>query len=415
MGASPINQENRVLPLVSLRFLLAVWIFVHHLYPVWWMPLTHRVGSFLYGFAVMGYVAVPFFFVLSGYVLTLAYGSDRLMTAKERKRFWCRRFARIAPAFYAGLLLGLFPYTGMVMKHVDTSLGVLLGTAKDLLINMSFLGVFSDRALVMNYSSWTISVEALLYAAFPFVAHHVFRLGKRGLILTMFLCIAACVAIELCVMAKVPELYSWRANQFRPEPPLPEYADRWRIFMLTCPPLHFLEFAIGVCLARFNAIVGFVKPRADLWLTVCGASFATGILFLGQMPYLFPFNWVFLPAMAATIFLLTNARGRISNWLSDPRLLRFGEASYVLYILHTPTRDWVSFLMGHFGLRGTYAQYFIGFAFAPLFVIAALPLHYYVNIPVTRALYRFLKARFLDSPERAAPPRPEAVREQISA
>ena len=76
MDRVELTKENRILPLVSLRFLLAIWIFLHHLYPSFWMPLNHRIGSFGTGFFVTGFLAVPYFFILSGFVLAFAYGCD---------------------------------------------------------------------------------------------------------------------------------------------------------------------------------------------------------------------------------------------------------------------------------------------------------------------------------------------------
>lgn len=402
------------MPLVSLRYFLAVWIFVHHLYPVWWMPLSQRIGTFATSFFVAGYVAVPFFFLLSGFVIFLAYGSAAPMTTASRTRFWLRRFARLTPAFYLSLIFGLFPYVGQVMKHLDSSVGVAIGTMKDLALDMSYLGVTSQRALVINYSSWTISVEAFFYVLFPFVAPYLFRLRKRDLVLATLGCVLSCIAMQLTVMHFHPLLYTWSADQFRPQSSF-EQEESWRTFLLSNPLFHFPEFLLGMALARLHQLVGRVRMNADVPLLLCLGALVVTIAVLPRMPYFFPYNWLLLPVMAAATFFLTCSQGRIVTWLCHPKLLYLGEVSYVLYILHTPARDWMSFLMGYFGVQGTFSQYLWGMSFAVVFLAAAVPLHYHVNVPVTRALYGYLKCKFLaptlrNVPDReAAEPEPERV------
>ena len=51
--------------------------------------------------AMVGYLGVSFFFVLSGFILVYTY-ADRVVSLRE---FWQLRFARIYPAFLFSLLL----------------------------------------------------------------------------------------------------------------------------------------------------------------------------------------------------------------------------------------------------------------------------------------------------------------------
>src|SRR5260221_11556541 len=72
------------------------------------MVLAHHY----FGFEA-GYSGVTFFYVLSGFILTVNYGQIR--TWSERKDFWWKRFARIYPTYLLTTLLcipagaGTFP------------------------------------------------------------------------------------------------------------------------------------------------------------------------------------------------------------------------------------------------------------------------------------------------------------------
>src|SRR4051812_30572917 len=73
--------------LTSLRFPAALWVVLFH-----------------FGYLPIGWLAVTFFFILSGFILTYVYlEGDGL--AKSDEAFWKARLARIAPAFYLALLL----------------------------------------------------------------------------------------------------------------------------------------------------------------------------------------------------------------------------------------------------------------------------------------------------------------------
>lgn len=65
--------------------------------------------DFLSGLVSGGYAAVVLFFVLSGFILAHVHTgeSERSACNVKATRFWRLRLARIAPAYYQGLLLAL--------------------------------------------------------------------------------------------------------------------------------------------------------------------------------------------------------------------------------------------------------------------------------------------------------------------
>ena len=61
-----------------------------------------EISYFLHG----SYIAVDFFFILSGFVVSHAYGS-KLMSSMSKSDYVIRRAARLYPVMSVGLLIGL--------------------------------------------------------------------------------------------------------------------------------------------------------------------------------------------------------------------------------------------------------------------------------------------------------------------
>ena len=148
--------------LTSLRAWAALLVFCYHLGlgPFAWAPLL----AFPFG-----YVAVSFFFVLSGFVLAWSAHPGASM-----RRFYMRRLARVYPAHLA--VLGVV----VALTVVDpTQRGVVSdpvqGLKQLLLVNAWTLhdGVVD----AWNGVSWSLSVEAFCYLCFPLLPWGLPRLG----------------------------------------------------------------------------------------------------------------------------------------------------------------------------------------------------------------------------------------------
>src|SRR5579863_4281040 len=65
-------------------------------------------SSRLHLLSVYGYLGVPFFFMLSGYILTHSYASTPERAAIiNKKQFWWKRFARVYPLYIFSLLINI--------------------------------------------------------------------------------------------------------------------------------------------------------------------------------------------------------------------------------------------------------------------------------------------------------------------
>jgi peptidoglycan/LPS O-acetylase OafA/YrhL len=94
-------RSNDLPALTSLRFFAALWVVFFH--------LSTRVAGTLPAAARTvigrGWMGVPFFFILSGFILAHVYGRklSAPATRAERGRFWWARVARVYPLYLLAL------------------------------------------------------------------------------------------------------------------------------------------------------------------------------------------------------------------------------------------------------------------------------------------------------------------------
>jgi peptidoglycan/LPS O-acetylase OafA/YrhL len=143
--AEPTRWRFSVLE--SSRGILAVIVVVNHL-----TAATH-----FYRYVHNGWVAVDFFFVLSGFVIASVY-QERIASAGALVRYVVRRVGRLYPLhlFMLAVLLGLeFAkiYTfGPPYFEGETSWPAFWS-------NLFLFNGFDGNAATWNYPSWSISVE----------------------------------------------------------------------------------------------------------------------------------------------------------------------------------------------------------------------------------------------------------------
>ena len=114
--------------LTGLRFFLALWVIVNHLVGTGhvYEPVVLRLPGPLQAIARGGYLAVPTFFVLSGFVLGRTYAATQWNPANLRK-YLAGRFARVYPVYFLSLLIVL-PF---IVKAKDQPKGLARGDAPD--------------------------------------------------------------------------------------------------------------------------------------------------------------------------------------------------------------------------------------------------------------------------------------------
>ncbi len=95
-------QTERIHALTSLRFFAALFVVFYH---TLWFAIPGLTQTSIAGRVVsLGYLSVGFFFLLSGYILSIVYLRDDQPVSK--RSFYAARFARVYPLFFVTLVAG---------------------------------------------------------------------------------------------------------------------------------------------------------------------------------------------------------------------------------------------------------------------------------------------------------------------
>ena len=326
MERDPISagqaRRRPALPLLtSLRFFAAAEVVAFHIAPA--SPRLSESDGILSGLLSGGHAAVIFFFVLSGFILAYAHAgeSDRAACNVEATRFWRLRFARIAPAYYLALLLALPIVLQVVAQSQASGWSIAVGLAAVALFVQAWWPAFTT---FWNFPAWSLSVECLFYALFPWLARVLARWPATAVL-------AAAYGLIVLTSAYGPELLS-SAGVLGQTPP-----DEWLVPGFF-PVLHLPLFVVGMALARLYMFGPVLS--STLHAAMLGVGVVVLVLIFGGASVL-P-AWTRSHAALAPVFALVilggAGAGRTLPLLTSPFLVLLGEASYSIYILHIPLR-----------------------------------------------------------------------------
>ncbi|MEI9897546.1 MAG: acyltransferase [Chthoniobacter sp.] len=286
-----------------------------------------------------GWMGVPVFFVLSGFLISYPFFRGR----NGDIRFWYpagyaqRRLGKILPPFYLSILLFLGFYWWLYRDPAYFTSAWKWATG---------LANFTAIPVPFNLSYWSLIVEAHFYLLLPVLFWLTRGLSVRHTTLVLsFLLFAGPLVVRYLTWP--PGLYT-----------LPSYeTDLYKeiTLKLTRFPCQLDYFAWGIAFAGVFVLLGPVREQLRV-LSVFGylglSLMAVSLLFWGYWGERFgihaqPTRWSvevghFLPA-AASLFMLfftfdPDCRG--ARWLSA-RWLRFiGIVSYEWFLFHGPIVAW---------------------------------------------------------------------------
>ena len=135
--------------LQSIRFIFALMIFIHHFY----QPQIEQFGTF----------PVTFFFVLSGFMLTMGYSEKILKGEISYFSFIRKRIIRIFPLNWVALILALF-----VPIDWNMNINYYIAHIPSALLLQSWVPL-SSIYFSGNAVAWFLSDIFFFYLAFPYI------------------------------------------------------------------------------------------------------------------------------------------------------------------------------------------------------------------------------------------------------
>jgi peptidoglycan/LPS O-acetylase OafA/YrhL len=284
-----------------------------------------------------GYIAVDFFFVLSGFIMSYTYASEFAGHGWAAvPGFLEKRIARIAP-LNTFIVLLLAAATGSTSFNLFANLFMLQG-----------IGVGKN----LNDPSWSISVEFFAYLMFPVL---------------LFLCLRTYGALALLAASLAGLISLIVRNPHHGVDSVPLGAI-WNVVRCVT------EFSLGLIAHRL-----FVDPRAKLlWSSSCVLVAAlvalTAVVSRSAdivAVLLFPF---LVAGFGAN-------RGWPSRALSHPFLVFLGRISYSIYLVHDIVRNFEYHILGRFLLFSANSYLLVS-----LSVLGAMS-----TIPVAWATYTLIE------------------------
>lgn len=357
-------SSNRYLDkLASLRFFAALMVVFFHL----GNTIENNPGfmaSVIRPISAYGYVGVSVFFVLSGFVISLA---------NEHWKGWRPYiWGRISRIYPPHLIVTLAFFTsGVVALISQKSLhGWLI-----LLSNLSLAQALiphTDYFNSLNVVTWSLSVEMFFYISFIGLRHFENR----------YLFALTVITYAVLLSCVLHYHHKWTFDIY------------WKLYVN--PIARLPEFLVGMCIYRLYKdgklprpwLPNFNFPIIGTAMLAC--MYLVGIYggMGGSNAELFDYSIVPLPFIALLMMALLDEHS--NSWMHNRSLVLLGEASFALYLLHRSVIHLLKKIHGipHETSPLITTLVLILFIILPIFI--SVLFYKLIEIPVTRNIRKYL-------------------------
>ncbi|SHE71459.1 acyltransferase family protein [Chryseobacterium vrystaatense] len=279
------------------RFLAALAIVISHFNKDMFVYKTDYIADIF----LKANVGVSYFFILSGFIMIVAYHKKQKI---EYLEYYKNRFARIYPLYVLGLLLYL------VTRYSGFSVG------NALLYLLGLQSWIPGKAMILNFPGWSISVEFLFYLIFPLLYNYFYSKKNKS------------IWIAAIVLWVITQVFS---HLFVASPSYKGPHTESHEFLYYFPLMHVSEFMVGN-LAGLFFTNNFKQRNYDIPVILIFAAIMIALIFVP----LFYHNGLMAVLFIPLIILLSRNNGFVTKLFSLKPLEYLGEASYAVYITHIP-------------------------------------------------------------------------------
>ena len=338
----------------ALRGLAILMVLIHHSAQQGTVQMPHVLSVLL----SLGTRGVQLFFIASAFTLFRSYQNRNSMEQSPLQNFYIRRFFRIAPLYYLGILY----YVIRISFDLPYWLGNQPYVSKSNIIsNVFFVHGFSPywiNSLVPG--GWSIAVEMLFYALFPFLFTKIKSIHSAFIFLN----------ITLLFKLVFQEYFTY--FPFISEPYL------WREFLFYYFPCQLPIFALGIILFFLigdSSTIKLVSPKV---------IFLFMILLVSQVGSSFDFLYFnhLVFGVFFVIFGVVLSKGKL-RFICNPILKYIGKISFSMYIIHFIVISWLA----KFHLMDFCQHYFLNFSLRFLLILS-------VSVSISTLTYYLIEIPF---------------------
>lgn len=301
-------------------------------------------------------LGVSYFYVLSGFVMILAYGNlDRV----EPKKYFINRLARLYPLHLFTLGLTLIVSVFVAINYLE----YYKIDPTSFLLNLTLIQAwFPAHSLTFNVPSWSISVELFFYLIFPFFFNQIFKKIK----LRYF----SIIVIGFWVICQIG------MNQFYLSPGYGGEASIDRYFLNYNPLFHINSFFIGLLFGGiFKRYQCKLSKNFDLAILFI---FAINCLLIYVLRYYLLHNGLLAINFGFLILLIAANTGRITTLFNHQKLIHLGNISFAIYLLQNPVFIFLKKCLHMIKINNEYLLFAIGF---PVLIICSHFTYRLIEIP----------------------------------
>ncbi|MDY3521217.1 acyltransferase [Riemerella anatipestifer] len=318
-------------------------------------------------------LGVSYFYVLSGFVMMLAYGNRSYVSSKE---YYINRIARIYPLHILSLALVIMVSLLISIRYIEfyhfPDISFIL---KNIFLVQSW---FPQSALTLNYPSWSISVELFFYLCFPVLFN--FFINKN----------------HIKVVAPIIILF-WLASQvlmnlFYLSPSYNDTIEGGKdfsiehLFLFYNPLFHLNQFCIGLLFGKyFINNYQKVKNNYDIAIIVV---FTVTCIMVYCFRDLLVHNGLIAVNFAVLIFFISANEGKITRLFRKKIFVYLGEISFAIYLLQKPVFDVTE---KAFRVLHIVNPYLIFFSSLFVLIVCSHYTYQWVEIPCKEKIKRYFK------------------------
>ena len=312
--------------LTFLRYPATLWVILKH--------CLHNFGdsnaipeSGRKAFMEHGFLGVPFFFILSGFILAYNYPVIR-----SKADYLAARAGRILPVYYLSILCSVPLMIILTHEH-----GLGFGLSRTFLYLTLTQAWFPNMHSFGNFPTWTLSCEVFFYALLVIMLIPLQRFisgspGRAALFIT------GCFFFGLIA----PTIFYFNYG----DPPAAAFDDVRNAGLISASNdvkifviWHLAEFFAGVALcigvrSRLESLAKYAWLLIMLGALQIASCFLFPIIF-SQGTYCLPGFVLLILGFAVLPFPDLKTASPLKKWLGSTAIL-LGNASYSVYLFHVP-------------------------------------------------------------------------------